>query len=215
MKHFKVFDEHADYQSYIDSSVKILPNLSFCKNIEDSHLNPKYKVITKYNIESAPVTLKIRGGANTLVPNIYEISVDGVVLNDIPETYTFDTTGEHVVKTTYNNSREIPYGAYSLNLEKEVIIPEGITTIGEGAFNYNVSLNKITIPVSLREMKEYSFAESINIDSLYIRNLTSYCNITGEAFTAEFQDGMICAKHIYLNNVEITNLVIPNNVKSL
>ena len=40
MKFIKKFDTHPEYQTYIDGSDKILPNVSYCKNNKEVHFNP-------------------------------------------------------------------------------------------------------------------------------------------------------------------------------
>ena len=40
MKFIKKFDTHPEYQTYIDGSDNILPNVSYCKNNKEVHFNP-------------------------------------------------------------------------------------------------------------------------------------------------------------------------------
>ena len=40
-EHIKLFETHSDYEEYINSQDKILPNVSFCKNQEEIHYNEK------------------------------------------------------------------------------------------------------------------------------------------------------------------------------
>ena len=39
MKYIKLFETHADYNNYISSEDKVLPNLCFCKDMDDVHFN--------------------------------------------------------------------------------------------------------------------------------------------------------------------------------
>ena len=40
-EHIKLFETHSDYEEYINSQDKILPNVSFCKDSEEVHYNEK------------------------------------------------------------------------------------------------------------------------------------------------------------------------------
>ena len=40
-EHIKLFETHSDYEEYINSQDKILPNVSFCKDQEEVHYNEK------------------------------------------------------------------------------------------------------------------------------------------------------------------------------
>jgi hypothetical protein len=39
MKHFKQFEYHTEYESYIESENKLLPNMSYCEDADDIHFN--------------------------------------------------------------------------------------------------------------------------------------------------------------------------------
>ena len=42
-KYLKLFDEHSDYETYVDGDNTILPNISYCKDEENIHYNdPKF-----------------------------------------------------------------------------------------------------------------------------------------------------------------------------
>ena len=61
MKFIKLFDEHINYQGYIDSSIVITPNLSYCKQENHVHFNKKdwsKEYLTFKVIESGTITLK-------------------------------------------------------------------------------------------------------------------------------------------------------------
>ncbi len=39
MKYIKLFNNHADYNTYITGNDKVLPNLSYCEDEDETHLN--------------------------------------------------------------------------------------------------------------------------------------------------------------------------------
>lgn len=47
-KYIKVFDEHTDYQTYINGQNKILPNVSVCIDQNDVHYNPLHDYTNDY-----------------------------------------------------------------------------------------------------------------------------------------------------------------------
>ena len=51
MKYFKVFNAHSNYENYIDSSVMIYPNLSYCKTEDHVHFTLEEPTIYCVTIE--------------------------------------------------------------------------------------------------------------------------------------------------------------------
>ncbi|WP_455665184.1 leucine-rich repeat domain-containing protein [Phocaeicola sp.] len=79
---------------------------------------------------------------------------------------------------------EIPDRAFerSLSLE-EVILPEGITTIGSYAFNACISLTSILLPASLRVIGDFTFQDCYSLKSVTLpgsleigRSIFIHCN---------------------------------------
>lgn len=116
-----------------------------------------------------------------------------------------------------------------------ISLPESVTSIGREAFYYCSNLTSITIPNSLTSIEQYAFAHCSRLTSVTIGNnvtsigyeafrgcdaLTSviisdvaaWCNIN---FAGYDSNPLSIAHHLYLNNEEITDLVIPNNVTSI
>ena len=50
----------------------------------------------------------------------------------------------------------------------DVVIPDGVTSIGEYAFAYCESLTSITLPDSVKEIGEYAFSSCTSLTSLTI-----------------------------------------------
>ena len=40
MKFIRLFNQHSDYETFINGSGKVLPNISYCKDQNDLHFNP-------------------------------------------------------------------------------------------------------------------------------------------------------------------------------
>ena len=89
-----------------------------------------------------------------------------------------------------------------------VTIGNSVTTIGEWAF-YNCSnLKSITIPRSVTHIGNSVFFNCYDLNEVYISDLEAWCNI-------QFDGDFFSRYHLYLNNKEITNLIIPESVTSI
>ena len=93
---------------------------------------------------------------------------------------------------------------------RNVTIPEGVTTIGEYAFN-ECSTSNFTIPKSVTYIGDSAFSNS-GVGNLYISDIESWCNI-------EFGNSSANPLHnradLYLNGNLVTELVIPDTVKEI
>ncbi|MDY4756434.1 MAG: leucine-rich repeat protein [Parabacteroides sp.] len=65
---------------------------------------------------------------------------------------------------------------------KEVILPEGITVIGNSAFSYLYQLEKVNIPTSVEEIGSEAFALCHRLSSLDVSLLTNLKSIGSNAF---------------------------------
>ena len=94
-EYIKLFDEHSEYETYINGQNKVLPNVSYCIDNDEVHYNPGLSfIVAKFNILDTSTETKICN-----VPEeIDVIEIDGVQLPESVSTYQFNTTGEHIVK---------------------------------------------------------------------------------------------------------------------
>ena len=108
------------------------------------------------------------------------------------------------------------YYAHHLYLNNEeiteLVIPNSVTSIGNYAF-YNCSgLTSVTIPNSVTSIGNRAFSYCSGLTSVDITDLEAWCNISFGSYDA---NPCYYAHHLYLNNEEITELVIPNSVTSI
>ena len=183
MKFIKLFNNHSDYNTYISSNDKILPNVSYCQNENEVHYNPYYKpLIVKYNVAdtSTSTQLYFYSSQQGLICNAsimfdkieidnVEVSISG--LDTAEGKYQFSTTGEHVVKYTLKDPTFIGIetdGAQITNIGAtflqctaitEVIIPNSVTTIDYGAFGDCDGLTSITIPNGVTSIGYGAFSD--------------------------------------------------------
>ena len=102
----------------------------------------------------------------------------------------------------------------------DIIIPEKVTynevdykvtTIKEKAFA-GCSLNSIEIPSSITKIAAEAFSNG-KVTSVKIKDLAAWCNIS---FGSYFQTNPLTkASHLFLNDEEIHDLVIPDGVKTI
>ena len=183
-KYLKKFDTHSEYESYITSSDKILPNVSYCEDNNDVHYNPwtDPRVIAKFNVEDETEPVALYGNDYGAIASelFSKVEIDGEEvsisdLDDIGGFYTFETTGEHTVKYTLLDSEVIGDGAfnYCSNLTS-ITIPSGVTSIGEEAFSGCSGLTSINIPNSVTTIGESAFSSCSGFTSITIpSSLTS------------------------------------------
>ena len=91
-------------------------------------------------------------------------------------------------------------------------IGNSVTAIGEWAFYQCSSLTSVTIPNSVTTIRKNAFYGCSGLTSVYITDIESWCKI---AFDNEYSNPLYYAHHLYMNENEIINLVIPNSVTSI
>ena len=99
----------------------------------------------------------------------------------------------------------------------DVVIPDTIenypvTSIGDSAFSYCMTLKSVTIPSTVNSIGKDAFLECDDLSIVYISDVASWCNITFGDLDA---NPMYYADYLYLNNQPITELVIPDGVVNI
>ena len=109
-----------------------------------------------------------------------------------------------------NSVTSIRYGVfYNCTGLISVTIPNSVTSIGGDAF-YNCSgLTSVTIPNSVTSIGDYAFYGCSGLTKVNITDIAAWCKII---FATYDSNPLYYAKHLYINNVEVTELVIPNSV---
>lgn len=93
-----------------------------------------------------------------------------------------------------------------------VIIPKSVTFIGFNAFHGCSSMSSITIPNSVKYVGENAFSGCNNLTSVHITDLGAWFTINFYSYSG---NPLYYAHHLFLNDKEIKDLVIPNSVTSI
>ena len=221
MKYITLFETAEAY----NAAILDLPNVSLIEETMSVSYHPwvesETKLVCKYNVTSTSEPTALR---TNYEQNIFKsMEVDGVMLDELVTKYTFDTTGEHIVKyelydetklgnqaPVFNNDNLIEcvipdsvtsmgqYAFQSCGGLTNVTIGNSITSIGNGAFNGCRGLTSITIPDSVTSIGDYAF--------LNCRSLTS-CTI-GSGVTS-------IGSWAFGGCRGLTSIVIPSGVTSI
>lgn len=109
-----------------------------------------------------------------------------------------------------------------------VVIPNSVIHIGEYAFSKCDDLHHITIGNGLESVGNNAFKDCQRLNKVIISDIESWCNVVfgtiriyGETIMKsdlqyrEQANPLYWAHHLYLNEEEITNLVIPSNITEI
>ena len=167
MKYLKFFENHSDYETYINGQDAILPNVSLCEDQNDVHYNPiETNLVLTFNIEDLEYPTKIIGG---YIENINKIYVDGVEIDFEEDTnsYQFDTLGTHIVKIELTDPTYIPGSMINgLQYLVKLYIPDSITQLGYTSIWDCSQLTTIRVTDSLLEIcSQCNFGQLPNLDT--------------------------------------------------
>ncbi|MBQ4086908.1 MAG: leucine-rich repeat protein [Clostridia bacterium] len=97
-------------------------------------------------------------------------------------------------------------------LTKNIVIPDGVTSIGQNAFRQYEGLAEVTIPASVTHIGSNAFYECKNMKKLHITDIGAWCNIN---FENKETNPMYYTEGMYLNGEPVTQLEIPDGVTSI
>ncbi len=93
-------------------------------------------------------------------------------------------------------------------------ISDTVKEIGYNAFADCKNLTSVHVPKSLLAIGLYAFDGCVNLENIYITDLTAWCDINGLGSLMKDGDD-VKTKKIYLNEELLTELIIPDKVKSI
>ena len=151
----------------------------------------------------------IRSSAFSGCTNIVSATMPAHAINDIPQ-----DSLETVVITSGNI---IDYGAFEgCTSLASVTISDSVTHIGHHAFAYCDSLTAITIPDSVTSIGEAAFWDCDSLEAVYITDIGKWVAIDFDDFySSSSANPLSYAGNLYLNGELVTDLIIPDSVKSI
>ena len=115
-------------------------------------------------------------------------------------------------KNSFNDDTSGDYSGLT-----SVTIPNSVISIGEGAFLYCTGLTSVSIGSGLTSIGINAFRKCSHLKEVHISDLAAWCNILfdPEGPTMCSANPLSVARHLYLNDEEIKNLVIPEGVVNI
>ena len=95
---------------------------------------------------------------------------------------------------------------------KSVVIGNCVESIDTQAFMECSGLESITFSNSVKTVSFAAFGSCNNLSAVHIPDIASWCNVN---FESETSNPLYFAKHLYMEGVELSDLVIPNGVKTI
>ena len=123
--------------------------------------------------------------------------------------------------TDYGEYDEDPIPCISGAIPSTLTIPSTVklnnTTypiigIGSSAFYHCSNITAVIIPNSVQSIGFFAFDGCTNLVSVHIDNLSAWCNIY---FEDNNSNPLYYAHHLFINDEEVTELIIPNDVKAI
>ncbi len=126
-----------------------------------------------------------------------------------------------IIPPTYNNMpvKAIGYCAFGggsfikpdIPYVKEIVLPNSIIEIGQGAFANNTNLTKIKFGNSIETVADEAFYGCKNLKEVHVDDLKSYCNISFNSMPFYWAKNA----RLYIKNKPVTELVIPDGVEEI
>lgn len=91
-------------------------------------------------------------------------------------------------------------------LIEHLVLPEGMTEISAYAFFKVKSIQSVTFPTTLQYIGNQAFGSNGNMGDVYISDLSAWCRVNRDG------DESVMSSTLYLNGVEVVDLVIPDDV---
>ena len=120
-------------------------------------------------------------------------------------------SGDGAMPDFTNYTDKAPWDEFCEIIVKATI-NEGVTSIGSYAFNDCDKMVSVAVPESVEKIGESAFSNYGDLASVYITNLEAWCHIN----YARWPDNpMWAAEKLFLNDEEITELIIPDGMTSI
>lgn len=160
--------------------------------------------------------------------NPYEITDSGVLKSSSMNLYLVDNDGHLDLSEYEGKIKTIEAGAFSkveiesgINPLQSIVLPKGITTIGDDAFSYNTNLTSIKIPNTVTSIGKRAFQGCTNLTSIEIPDTVTYIGDYCFSGCNRLQKIKLSKKIQTINQrllqgcSSLTEIEIPEGVKSI
>mgnify|MGYP004463442037 FL=1 len=160
--------------------------------------------------------------------NPYEITDSGVLKSSSMNLYLVDNDGHLDLSEYEGKIKTIEAGAFSkveiesgINPLQSIVLPKGITTIGDDAFSYNTNLTSIKIPNTVTSIGKRAFQGCTNLTSIEIPDTVTYIGDHCFSGCNRLQKIKLSKKIQTINQrllqgcSSLTEIEIPEGVKSI
>ena len=203
-----------------DAQMTYIPDRAFvgCSNLTSINLTKQIKRIgiEAFNGCSALAVMEIPGSVYSIGDKAF-YHCSGMQEITIPKGVSIGVSSFEGCSGKANINCSIPYGYYAAGKFykanfNEVVLGEGITSIGSWGFYCCSNIKKISIPNSLTYIEGEAFADCGNIEQVNISSLESWCKISfgnGSAHPAGQNT------KLFLAGEELIDVVIPESVTNI
>lgn len=134
----------------------------------------------------------------------HDCIVDGIC-------YNIDTSTNTAIVTRYGAGNNYSFYKGDVTIPSQISYNSktyDVTTIGELAFYICTRVTSVTIPISIKTIEAHAFEGCNGLTRINISDLSAWCKIEFESNA----DPLVSAGHLYLNGIEVIDLVIPEDV---
>lgn len=195
------------------TSVTYIHDYAFlrCKNLESVTLGNGLTSIGKGAFEncSSLTSIDIPGSVTSIGVDAFsgcdKLKTVNIIISDL------SVLANRKIGSAFSSSIEVHY-IYKGEEITDLVIPDGVTSIGDYVFAGCSSMTSITIPSSVTSIGEHAFLECKNVTSVNISDLTAWCKIKFKTWAS---NPLYYSNRLLLNGNKIENLVIPNGVTAI
>ena len=127
--------------------------------------------------------------------------------------HAFNNCSSLTSVTIGNSVTNIGYAAFgACSSLTSITIPNSVTSIGEKAFNNCSSLTSVTIGNSVTSIGYWAFSGCALTKTNYIGDIACWFKIK---FGNKQANPISCSHNLFINDKELTDLIIPNSVDSI